>query len=296
MSYVLTGPWSQTKHLQYHEEESYGATDTSSPTFTNAGSIISLRENSSVTVNKYRRLGSETLYKALKTGEAYSFELVFQPTSTTLMRYASEVQGGGTGTIDKSLSFVYTEDINDTENFVYFEGSKCDKMKIEVTPASVLCTMNWICQNITVGASSSGLTTPTFASADTGTPWIGSTGASNPFTHNSNNYDVDNFTIDIGRNLDAIQPNGASQITFLQATNYDCTGSFDVLRKNTTLWTDMQAHTARTATYTLNSASSKTLTITNMRLETMEAMHDAGANTVPRDRFTWNADYSSITA
>lgn len=294
MSYVVTGPYQITKQLQYVEESTYGTTPTSSPTFTNAGNIIDLHETVEDSINKYRRLGSEDMYKQLEIGEFYSFEVTYQPDASALIKYGTQAQGGGTGTIDKSLSFVYTEDINDTENFVFFEGAKCDKTKIEITPASVMVTQNWICQNITTPSSSSGLTTPTYASASTGTPWVGADGGSNPFTHNSNNYDTDRFVIEVSRNLDAIQVNGASQISFLVPTNRDITGEFDVLRSNTTLIADAKTGTQRTASYVLKSATS-TASLTNMVLESLKASHKAAENKAPRDTYTYSATAISVS-
>lgn len=293
MSYVPTGPFTITKHLQYVEETTYGTTPTSTPSFTNAGSIIDLRETLEESVNRYRRLGSEDMYKQLETGELYSFEVTYQPTASTLIKYGTQAPGG-TGTIEKSLSFVYSEDINDTENYVFFEGAKCDRTRIEVTPTSVLVTQNWICQNITTPSSSHGLTTPTFASADTGTPWVGADGGSNPFTHNSNNYDVDRFVIEVERNLDAIQVNGQTQISFLVPTNREITGEFDVLRKDTTLIADMKTLAQRTASYVLKSATS-TVSFTNMVLESLKATHRASATSVPRDTFTYSATAISVS-
>lgn len=226
----------------------------------------------------------------------YSFELTFQPTSTTLLRYGTEAQGGGTGTIDKSLSFIYSEDINDTENYVVFAGARCDRTRIEVTPEQVYVTMNWLCKSISTPTSSLPLTTPSWASNDTGTPWVGATSGSNPFIHNSLNYDTDRFTIDVTRNLDAIQVNGQSQISFLVPTNREITGEFDIIRKDTVLTADMKSNTSRSASYVLNSTGPKTATFTNFVIESLKTPHSATSNETPRDTYTYSATALTVTA
>lgn len=287
MSYVVNGPWDITKQLQYIEETTYGTTPTSTPSFTNAGSIQSVRLNLEETVNRYRRLGGRDIYTALETGELYSFEVIYQPTSDALIKYGTNAPNGS-GTIEKSLSFVYSEDINDTENYIFFEGAKTDRIRIEITPASVLVTQNFLCQNITTPATSHGLTTPTFASADSGTPLVGADGEADPFTHNSLSYDVDRFVIEVANNLDPIQVNGQTQISFLVPTNRDITGEFDVLRKNTTLEADMKTLAKRAATYDLDNGTI-TATFTNMFLTGMRVAREATATEAPRDTFTYGA-------
>lgn len=294
MSYVPTGHWTQSKKLQYVEEASYGTTPTASPVFTSAGEIESVTENTEIALKRYRGLGQEDVYEFLKNGILHSFEVVYQPISSALIRYGAQAQGGGTGTIDRSLSFIYSENINNAENYVFYKGSRCDQVDVEITNESVKVTQNFICKEITTPATSHGLTTPTFASANTAAPWTGADGGSNPFTHNSLNYDVDKFKFTVNRALEAIRPNGESLIKFLVPTLRSITGEFDVLRKDTVLMADAKTLTKRSASYVLKSATS-TATFMDMVLTAIATSRQATATEALRDSFKFEAEAISVS-
>ncbi|MGI0028491.1 MAG: phage tail tube protein [Nitrososphaera sp.] len=294
MSYVPTGHWTQLKKLQYIEETTFGTTPTASPVFSSAGEIESVNENTEIAMKRYRSLGSEDLYQFLKNGQLHSFEVKYQPITSALIKYGTQVQGGGAGTIDKSLSLVYSEDINDIENYLFYRGSRCDQVDVEVTNEAVMVTQNFICKEITTPSTSHGLTTPTFAPANTGTPWTGPDSGSNPFTHNALNYDVDKFKFTVNRALDAIRPNGESLIKFRVPTIRTITGEFDVVRKDAALITDCKNLTARAASYVLKSATS-TATFTDMVLIAFATSRPATATEALRDSFKFEAKSISVS-
>ena len=163
--------------------------------------IESVSETTEVALKRYHALGSEDVYKHLSSGLLYSFEIAYQPISSALIRYGTQAQGGGAGTIDKSLSFLYSEDIDGVENYVFYKGARCDQVSVEITSEAVKVSQNFICREITTPATSHGLTTPTFAPANSAAPWTGADGGTNPFIHNSNSYDVDMFKFTVSRGL-----------------------------------------------------------------------------------------------
>lgn len=114
-------------------------------------------------MKRYRTVGTEDLYQFLSSGQLYSFEVSYQPISSALIKYGTQAQGGGVGTIDKSLSFLYSEDVNDVENYVFCKGARCDQVTFDITSEAVKVSQNFICREITTLAISHGLTTPTFA-------------------------------------------------------------------------------------------------------------------------------------
>lgn len=294
MSYVPTGHWTQTRKLQYIEEVTYGVTPASSPTLISAGEIENVNENTELAMKRYRSLGSEDVYEFLKNGTLHSFEVEYQPLNSTLIKYGTQAQGGGVGTIDKSLSFLYAEDINDVENFTLYKGCRSDQIAVEIVNEAVKVAQNFICKEITTPATSHGLTTPVFAGANTAAPWTGADGGSNPFTHNSLNYDVDKFKFTVNRALDAIRPNGETLIKFLVPTIRTITGEFDVVRKDTALIADCKALTKRAASYVLKAATSTT-TFTDMVLIGVSTSRPATATEALRDAFKFEAEAVSVS-
>lgn len=292
--YQPTGHWTQTRKLQYCEELQYGIVPTASPVFTSAGEIESISETTEIALKRFHALGNEDLYQFLKNGIMYSFEVVYQPISSALIKYGTQAQGGGTGTIDKSLSFLYSEDINDVENYVFYKGARCDQVSVEITNEAVKVSQNFICKEITTPATSHGLTTPTFAPANSAAPWTGADGGSNPFTHNSNSYDVDVFKFTVSRGLDAIRPNGESLVKLLIPTIRTITGEFDVVRKDTALIADCKNLTARAASYVLKAATS-TATFTDMVLTNVATSRQATATEALRYSFKFEARSISVS-
>lgn len=293
-SYVPTGHWTQNRKLQYCEESTYGVTPTVSPLFASAGEIESVSETTEIAMKRYHSLGSEDVYQFLRNGILYSFEIAYQPISSALIRYGTQAQGGGAGTIDKSLSFLYSEDVNGIENYVFYKGARCDQVTVEITGDSVKVTQNFLCREITTPATTHGLTTPTFAPANSAAPWFGTDGGSNPFTHNSNSYDVDKFKFTVSRGLEAIRPNGESLVKMLVPTVRTITGEFDVVRKDTALITDCKNLAARAASYVLKAAAS-TATFADMVLVGMATSRQATATEALRDSFKFEAKSISVS-
>lgn len=297
MSYAPTGAFKITKGLQYVEESTFGTTPTASPAFTSAGAEAEIRESSEATANKYRQLGSEDIYKMLKTGEIYSFEVRYQPITSALIKYGTQAAAysGATGTIDKSLSFLYAQTLDATLTYWLFKGSVTDRVDVEITESAVQVTQNFLCRQIAYTQSANaGLTTPTFASADTTAPWVGSDSSSNPFTFNSNNYDTPRFRTSVNRNLKVIKPNGETLAKFILPTNRDVTVEFDTWRKGTVLVDDALAMTARTASYVMKSATS-TISYTNLSLAKIAAQHQAAANDYELETYSGTAQTISVS-
>ncbi len=270
MSYAPTGTWNIVKKLQHVEESAFGQTP-ASPSFALAGHNVSLRESTEVSAQKYRELGSRDIYKMLKTGEMYSFELKYQPINTTLMRYGTELPNGA-GTIEKSLSFVYTQLVNGTETWYRFLGARTDQVEIEVTEAAVNVSHRFLCKDIPATVTSDPFTTPTYAGADSSAPYTGASSGSNPLTINSANYDTSRFKVTVSWNPEVIRPNGETQAKFILPTNRDIKVEFDTWVKDDVLRQDAKSLTARAATYTM--APGKSLTLTDLYLEKQSKGND----------------------
>jgi len=92
--YQPTGHFTQNRRLQYCEVQ-YGIVPTASPVFTSAGEIESVSETTEIALKRYRSLGSEDVYRHLASGQMYSFEISYQPISSALIKYGTQLQSGG---------------------------------------------------------------------------------------------------------------------------------------------------------------------------------------------------------
>jgi len=282
------------KELQHVEEVTYGTTP-ASPTFVNSGGIQEIAETTEISTKRYRSLGNEDIYKLLKCGELYSFSTTYNPATTALMRYGTEVAGGA-GTIEKALSFLYSHKINAVENFILFKGCRTDSIDVEITPDDLTVTQNWICQDITTPSSAHGLGTPVFASDFSGTPLCGTDTGSNPLTINSLNYDCIRFRFSVNRNLDARRVIGQQKISFLIPSIRDIEIDFDILIKDTATIADVKTLVARSASFVINSTGPKTATFTNLQLERYERTVSADSNEILMASFSGTATGVTVTA
>jgi Phage tail tube protein len=279
LSYQRTFTGLISKRLQYIEEATYGTTPATSPVFLSAGKIKRFNFNIDAAVQRYRSVGLRKVIDFLNTGQMTSFEIEYQPFNTTLMKYGIS-DPNGTGTIEKSLSFAFSKIINGVENFYFIKGAKTDSITIEVTKEMVNVTQSFLAREVSspVTTANGGLTTPSWAAVPTGIPWVGKNGGTDPFTYNSVVWDTPRFNVEVAWNLDPGQPNGHDLIKFLDPTNKDCNVDFDVWQKDATFIADLKAGARRNMTYTLNSASSAILTITNFGNEAYELEEDADSN------------------
>lgn len=258
MSFPVTTSLKVIKPLQYVEEVTRGTTPTS-PTFINAGPIQEFTPNVETNSVNYRMLGSPDLYKVLKTGERFSFDITFNPIDINLMEYGINLTG--TRNRDKTLTFLLSQSMYPgtgsslTEHYIRATGCSCDSTSIDISLEAVEVSQTWIANDIPIPTTTHGLTTPTFASAITASPWTGISAGTKSLTHNGTDYVLRGFSCTIGHNTDQFQPIGEANVFATIPTIRDISGSFDVLHSGTALQTDAEAVTPRAATVKLNDAT-----------------------------------------
>jgi hypothetical protein len=239
----------------------------------------------------YRQLGSRDLYSVIKTGEVYGIVFKYQPFNTNFMKYGTEYwTASATGNIAKSVSLLWSQNVNGVENFYLASGVRTESIDIDTTETAVSVTHTLVAKNISTPTSTyPGTGTPTYASTDVGSPWSGIFGGSLPLTINSLNYDVTRFRVGVSQNLDRVKPNGETQIKFLEATNRDITIDMDMIVKDTVSLADVKTLVARTASYSLNAATSSSVSLTNLYLEKYTSSDSPTANKVKMASFSGTA-------
>jgi hypothetical protein len=253
--------------VQYVEETQYGVTPDNA-VFVHAGPLVELTENVDIGSIKYRQIGSRDIYSLIKTGEMYSFELTFNPIDDALIKYGINLPGG-TGTIEKSLTFIKSQKINDTEMFTLYKGCRCDSIDVEVTnDGAVEVTMTFLCREITTPSATHGLVTPTFASNPTQEPWTNLSPGSGPLTINAIAVDTPSWSMTVSNNLEVVKPNGELIAKFVEPTLRDISFEFDTWLKDTVLLADTKTLTPRAMEYKLS--ADRKLVFTDAYLESQE--------------------------
>ena len=197
----------------------------------------------------YRMLGSEDIYKVIKTGERYSYDIAYNPIDKVLLEMGINLTG--TNNRYQSVTMLISQLMNVTgtltEKFILMKGAQCATTTIDVTLEAVGVTQTWIPSEITTPATTAGIGTPVYASAMTATPWTGINGGANSLTFNAlNTTKLRNFSVTIDNNIDEIQPIGNTTVMWAQPTIRDITGTFDVIYENDSFLADAKTVTART--------------------------------------------------
>ncbi len=283
------------KQVQYVVESTYGTTPTS-PTLINAGAIIDINDTTEITAKRYRVLGSEDIYQGLKCGELYSFEISYNPSSTTFPKLGLDA-----GQV-ASISLVVSYKLNGVENFVTFKGCKTDTIDFELTTEDLVVTQNFICQDITTPSTAHGLGASTvFAANFSGTPLCSTDTGVNPLIINGQNFDCIRFKTSVSRNLDARRviggiSGGTGKIKYLVSTTRDIDVEFDLIYLDTTTLADVKTLTARTASMQINSTGPKILSFTKLQLESTEFELSAESNELFMRSFSGFAETVALTA
>src|SRR3989441_9483896 len=228
MSITPSGGWFVVKNPQYVEEATYGALPTN-PTMNWIGAVDNFDPKADMQSIMVPQVGTEDLRYILKGAEVYTMDLEFGLQTSTFAKYGIGSQGGGAGTIDKSLSVLFSAKLNTVENYVQVLGSRISSFSIssqtgQLTKAK--CQLQ--AKAIPVPSSSSPIGSGSFATDPATNPWTFYDGGANPVTIGAVNPDVREFSVTFERNLERLHVLGQSQQKFLPPKQRRITGSFTI--------------------------------------------------------------------
>src|SRR6266700_1877148 len=259
MSITPSGGWFVVKNPQYVEETTYG-TFPINPTMSWIGAVDNFDPKADMQSIMVPQVGAEDLKYIVKGAEVYTMDLEFGLQTSTFVKYGISSQGGGAGTIDKSLSILFSAKLNTVENFVQILGSRIGSFTIssqtgQLTKAK--CQVQ--AKAIPVPSSSSPIGSGSFATDP----------ATNPVTVGAVNPDVREFSVTFERNLERLHVLGQSQQKFLPPKQRRITGSFMIVWEDVNQYTNLTSDTGVTITWVLKTAVS-TLTLNNCKIHKLD--------------------------
>jgi len=220
------------------------------------------------------QVGSEDLKYILKGAEVYALELEYGLQNSTFAKYATQPQGGGTGSIDKSLSLLFSAklggNVSGTENYLELVGSRLNSLTLSVKAGDLLrCKVQLQGKAIPVPFTSSPIGSGSFATDPATNPWAFYDGGTNPVTIGAVNPDVKDFTVTFERNLERLHVVGQSQQKFIPPKQRRISGQFTILWEDTNQYTNLTSDTGVAITWVLKSATS-TLTLTGCKIHKLD--------------------------
>ncbi len=269
MSITPSGGWFVVKNPQYVEEATYGTFPTN-PTMSWIGAVDNFDPKADMQSIMVPQVGAEDLKYIVKGAEVYTMDLEFGLQTSTFVKYGISSQGGGAGTIDKSLSVLFSAKLNAVENYVQVLGSRISSFSIssqtgQLTKAK--CQLQ--AKAIPVPSSSSPIGSGSFATDPATNPWAFYDGGANPVTIGAVNPDVREFSVTFERNLERLHVLGQSQQKFLPPKQRRITGSFMVVWEDVNQYTNLTSDTGVTITWVLKTATS-TLTLSGCKVHKLD--------------------------
>ena len=275
---------------------SFGVTPTN-PTFTAVGKVTDINLQPDIQHSDTDVLGNEDVIDAIKTQENYSFSISFEMTDTTLINYAFSASGGGTGSIDESLTFMFSEYLDGTENYTAMYGCRPSNCTVNLDRGVWTATMTFVCKEITVPSATSpwAAETPTFASETSSATLTHSDAGADPFTWNSVAYPESRFSCTVTRGMAVQAVNGNLKIIYCKASTRRVDFSVDVFVKANTLETDFVAKTERSAGYSISTSPDDDFAFTNCVITSYSRQKTATNADGFRESITARAGGVSIT-
>ena len=267
-----TGGWLILKNPQYVEEVAYGTFPTN-PTMSWIGVVGSCQPRADMQSIMVPQVGTEDLKYILKGKERFTVELEYALQNSTFAKYATQAQGGGAGTIDKSLSLLFSArlgGISGTENYLQLLGSRVGSLTLSARVGELLRARSQISgKALPVPSASNPIGTGSFATDPALNPWAFYDGGTNPVTVGAANPDVREISVTFERNLEELSVLGQSQHKFLPPKHRRITGTFTILWEDTSQYTNLANDTGVTISWVLKSATS-TLTLSNCKIHRLE--------------------------
>lgn len=254
---------------QWVAESTEGTTPTASPSFTALGAVqtIALKINGNFV--DISQIAAEDLVTIIQGQQEYETQYtlhVVNATSILNRLFNAYNYSTPTGTVNETVSILFSIPINGTTNYIICKGSRIKDGSITLEVGKPLTvTVTFTHTTISTPNSSHGLTTPTLVTAISGTVWGWLDGGTTPVTWNSSAIDCKKITVNINRNTKPDYTLGNVDPHSSQAHGRRISGDFATLWNTTTLETDFKAGTARTLAIVLKTATA-TLTCTSSKL------------------------------
>jgi hypothetical protein len=269
-----SGGWFVAQHPHYVEEDTFGVFPTN-PDLLWIGASESWDPRSDIPPIIIRELGSEDPAYLLKGQENYEFSLEHFMQGSTWTKYAVNSQGGGAGSIDKSISIAAAIKMGGAAGTTYYykmAGCRPRSLTISGRPGEAIkCRMELLCKSIPIPTTVDPAGSGSWA-ADTGVvPFIFTSAGLNPITIGGSPVPVTEITATINRNPEAIFVMGDGQANYIPPKHREITGSFTLVWLSQDRYTDLQNYTARNLVWNLSSDPSSVLTLTGCKFHRLDS-------------------------
>lgn len=307
MSFLIANQRDTTKQLQYVFEDSrttsgLWATTPSTPTFTQAGFNPTFTYTDQPEGVDIRILGNEGKTTRVLVGSSGLLDIKTNIVDSNLAVWFFNAASGGAGTIDDSMTFLFTHNVLGKDTYRVMKGCIPLNATLEIPNRGVIALTGQVLVTApsdeglfsAINAAEFGGTTPTYASLLTGPVWTHLTGGVKPLTIGGNNYRDRGLRLNITRELSLLDSSGDTFVKFAKAAKKTITGTLTVFRIDSINQARATALSEFDTTRVLKTAVS-TVTFTNMQFQDHPTEKESDSSDAQMEELTFSCTELAIT-
>jgi Phage tail tube protein len=277
---------------EYVEEASYGVFPTN-PTMSWIGTDMEYSDSADMGSIIIRNIGKEDVTAVTLGAQAYEVDLQYAPQTSAFAKYMVNSQGGGSGSIDESLSLLIAPKISGTPEYIQALGCRPDSGSISwQLGKEIMVKMKLIAQSIAAYSSTDPVGTGAHSSDPGTNPWIFTDPGASGITIGGTAYDLQDLTASFNRNLQKIRALGQGTVKYLPAGVRDITFDVTIMLEATSNYSALLANSAQTIVATLKSGTS-VLTLSNAFFQKQAKSIKVGD--VTYEKYSGVAETASLT-
>jgi hypothetical protein len=292
---IPIGAWLTLKELQFAEETTYG-TLPANPVFSPVGYEPRVMFRIDPKMLVIPQPGSEDPM-SIQGGAAseITWDITYRMTDSTFAKYGVNPQGGGSGSIDKSLTLLMSVNLSaTTETWIILQGARPNITIISGRTGGVLETrVIGKSQTFPVPTQTNPGYTP--ATSSTAQPIQLKDGGLTPLTIGGLPYDVNNITVNVNRNLSILPQAGSHTPQIILPQNREITGTFGICWETLALLTVVGTQVAQPMVWTLSTSLSSTLTVTATQFTKLNSLQFSNGDPAVIENYAYQASAVSLT-
>jgi hypothetical protein len=292
---VPIGAWLTLKEFQFCEETSYGILP-ASPAFTPIGYEPRIMFRFDPRMLPVPQPGSEDPM-TIQGGAAndITWDVTYRMTDSSFARYGINAQGGGSGTIDKSLALLMSVKLSaTTETWIILQGARPYITTISGRAGGNL-EARVIGKSQTMPIPVQSDPGYTYATSSTAQPIQLKDGGLTPLTIGGLSYDVNNITVNVNRNLSIIPQPGSHSPQIILPQNREVTGTFGICWETLALFSVLGTEASAPMVWTLSTSLNSTLTISSTQFTKLNSLQFSNGDPAVIENYAFQASATALT-
>jgi hypothetical protein len=292
---VPIGAWLIVKELQFSEETTYGTLPPSA-VFTPVGYEPRVMFRLDPKMLVIPQPGSEDP-ETIQSGapNEVTWDVTYRMTDTTFAKYGVNAQGGGSGSIDKSLTLLMSVKLSaTTETWIVLQGARPDNTIISGRAGGIL-EARIIGKSQTLPVPVQADLGYTYATSSTAQPIQLKDGGLTPLTIAGISYDVTSITVSVNRNLSILPQPGSHAPQIILPQSRAVTGTFGICWETLGLLTILGTQTAPAMRWTLSTGLGSTLTTSSTQFTKLNSLQFANGDPAVFENYAYQASAANLT-